>query len=376
MLVLACRAARPYVVCAAVEESHAGSTAPQAPPDVHKRRVRYSGKNPRTFEAKYKEQRGDAAVIAHVQAKGGTAAGTHRPIAVEELLGVLQVNPGDTVVDCTLGYGGHASVLLERVQPGGRLLCLDADGVTLVRTRTRLESLGHPAGSVECVHSNYAALASVLLEREPAGAHAILADLGVSSMQLDNPLRGLSYKTDGPLDMRLDTSRGKPASARLASWTSLELAQLLTDNADEPRAEALAAAICAAAARGPLETTEQLAQVVRRALPRGTPAEDVTATLRRVFQAIRIAVNGEFEKLDALLIALPMALRPGGRVAILTFHSGEDRRVKLSFKAGLACGLYSHISPIVIRPSWEEQRSNPRAACAKLRWAQRSAGAD
>jgi 16S rRNA (cytosine1402-N4)-methyltransferase len=200
------------------------------------------------------------------------------------------------------------------------------------------------------------------------GGEQVLADLGVSSMQLDDPMRGMTFKSNGPLDMRLDQTRGKPASERLAELDEKALAELLVANSDEERAGDIAAAVWAAM---PVETTAQLAEAVRAGLPATEPDEEVKATTRRVFQALRIAVNDEFGKLDALLRALPWVLKPGGRVAVLTFHSGEDRRVKQAFKKGLRDGSYSAISTDIIRPSWEEQKSNPRAKSAKLRWARR-----
>ena len=238
---------------------------------------------------------------------------------VDEILAALQPKPGDMVVDCTLGYGGHARALLQAIAPGGRLLGFDADAAELERTRARLASFGD---SVDCVHSNYAAVAPVLLSREPEGADCVLADLGVSSMQLDDPSRGFTFRREGPLDMRLDPSRGKPAWARLDDWSADALAAVLLANADEPRSELLAPALLAAHARSPLRTTTELAAAVRAALPKATPQEEVSLTTRRVFQALRIAVNDEYSKLDALLLALPLVLKPGGRVAILSFHSG------------------------------------------------------
>jgi 16S rRNA (cytosine1402-N4)-methyltransferase len=343
-------------------ESQAAAPAPAA----HKRRERYSGVNPRSYALKYKELAGDADVVARIEAKGNTAVGTHRPICVDEIVQLLAPAPGRVHADATLGYGGHASAVL---QLGARVIGLDADGEELQRTRARLAHFGD---ALTCVHSNYAALASVVLEREPAGCDSVLADLGVSSMQLDGG-RGFSFKVDAPLDMRLDGSRGAPAWQRLDAWDALALEEMLRENADEPRAAELGGALAAAHARRPLATTSALVAAVRAALPRGTSADDVAATTRRVFQAIRIAVNDEFSKLDALLLTLPLVLKPGGRVAVLTFHSGEDRRVKKAFKAGVQSGVYSAASEDIIRPSWAEQRANSRSSCAKLRWAQRAA---
>ncbi len=339
-----------------------------AAPAVHVRRPRYAGKNPRTFADKYKERAGDAVVVSTIEAKGHTAVGTHRPICVDEILAALSPQPGQFIADCTLGYGGHAAQLLERLAPGGRLLGIDADAAEMARTQARLARFGD---ALQCVHSNYAALAQLVLQQAPEGADAVLADLGVSSMQLDDPARGLSFRKEGPLDMRLDASRGSPASARFDAWDAATLEALLQENADEPQSAAIAAALVRVHAQRPLRTTTDLAAAVRGALPRSLPDDEVAATTRRVFQAVRIAVNDEFRKLDALLVAIPQALKPGGRVAILTFHSGEDRRVKLAFKAGAAAGVYSSVSELV-RPSMAEQRANSRSTSAKLRWAQRA----
>ena len=222
-----------------------------------------------------------------------------------------------------------------------------------------------------CFHSNYAAVARLVLEREPEGVDGLLADLGVSSMQLDDPERGFTFKRDGVLDMRLDVTRGTPAWERFARWDAEALELVLRDNADEPRSAELAASLLRSQARAPLRTTTALADAVRAALPRALPTEDVLATTRRVFQAVRIAVNDEFAKLDALLATLPLVLKPGARAAFLSFHSGEDRRVKLALRAGAQLGTYSQVSEMV-RPSWAEQRSNSRSASAKLRWVQKA----
>ena len=338
----------------------------QKPP--HVRRQRYAGRYPRSFAEKHKERAGDAVTVGKIEAKGNTAVGTHRPICVAEIINALNPQPGHTVVDCTLGFGGHARELLRRVTPGGHLFGFDADGLELRRTEARLEA--EFPGAVSCFHRNYAGVA-VVLEREPEGVDCLLADLGVSSMQLDDPARGFTFKRDGALDMRLDTTRGAPAWERLAGWNAEVLETLLRDNADEPRSAELAASLVRAHAKSPLMTTTALADAVRAALPRALPAEDVLATTRRVFQALRIAVNDEFAKLDALLLAAPLVVKPGGRLAFLSFHSGEDRRVKLALKAGLQDGLYSEVSEL-LRPSMAEQRANSRSTSAKLRWAQKA----
>jgi len=340
-------------------------------PTPHKRRPRYSGKNPRRFEDKYKEHNPEryAETVAKVIASGKTPAGMHVPIMLHEIIEVLALQPGERVVDCTLGYGGHAKALLQAVQPGGILLGLDQDPLEIVKTEARLRSLRFPEESVLVRRMNFAGILRALNEVGwEEGVDAVLADLGVSSMQIDNPSRGFSFKHDGPLDMRMNPQRGLPASEVLARASAEKLQAMLMENADETRAVALAAAL----AGRKIERTRELAAMVRSALPRGMAEDDVDATVRRVFQALRIEVNDEFGVLDTWLRALPSSLKPGGRVAVLTFHSGEDRRVKKAFKAGLLDGIYSRIADEVVRAGPEELRLNPRASSAKLRWAVRS----
>jgi 16S rRNA (cytosine1402-N4)-methyltransferase len=334
----------------------------------HRRRVRYSGKNPRRFDEKYKERDPQryADTVAKVLASGKTPAGTHRPIMVAEILKVLAPQPGEVAVDCTLGYGGHAQEILAGIQPGGRLLGLDADPVELPKTEMRLHAAGFGPEIFTAVRSNFAGLPQVLAKINLSGADCILADLGVSSMQLDDPSRGFSVKSDGPIDMRMNPQRGFPASALMEKISPNALAKLLQENADEPRAAQLAEAL----AKKNFATTKSLATAIRAALPRIDKDEGDLA-VRRVFQALRIAVNDEFSALDMLLRHLPACLNPGGRAAILTFHSGEDRRVKKSFEAGLRDGLYTDIAHEVIRPTNEERRGNPRSSPAKLRWARK-----
>ncbi len=335
----------------------------------HRRRVRYSGKNPRRFGEKYKERdpQRHADTVAKVLASGKTPAGTHRPIMVAEILAALAPRPGEFAVDCTLGYGGHAREILARLQPGGKLIGLDADPLELPKTETRLRAAGFDVEVFTAVRSNFAGLPKALAGLNLAGADCILADLGVSSMQIDDPARGFSVKADGPLDMRMNPQRGFPASALLEKISADALEKLLRENADEPRAGELAGAL----AGKNFATTKALAAIIRAALPRLTK-EDCDLTVRRVFQAVRIEVNDEFSALDMLLRHLPACLNPGGRVAILTFHSGEDRRVKKSFETGWRDGFYADIAHEVIRPTPEERHDNPRSAPAKLRWARKT----
>jgi 16S rRNA (cytosine1402-N4)-methyltransferase len=339
--------------------------APEKPP----RRPRYSGKNPQRFEDKYKEHAPDryADEVAKVLAAGKTPAGTHRPILVQEILDVLEPLPGQTVVDCTIGYGGHAQRLLAAVNPHGRLIGIDADPIESPKTEARLRSLEIAESSLSLHLSTYDHIRSILDREGLDSVDMILADLGLSSMQIDDPSRGFSFKANGPLDMRMNPGEGLSASDWLSTVNKHELAQILEDNADEPHSAVVAEAIIRANFRSKLKTTDQLGDVVRSQYR----AEDAEDAVRRVFQAIRIAVNREYERLDALLAALPLCLKSGGRVAILTFHSGEDRRVKAAFKQGHADGLYREIAREIIRPSVEERRSNPRSTSAKLRYAVR-----
>lgn len=335
--------------------------------EPHRRRPRYSGKYPRKFEEKYKELDPEKfpETIAKVLASGKTPAGSHVPIMVAEVLDVLALQPGETAVDMTLGYGGHAEAILRRLQPGGLLLGLDADPIELPKTEARLHALG--IGPFRVRRSNFAGLPAALAAEGLAGADGLLADLGVSSMQLDTPGRGFSTKLPGPLDMRMNPNRGVSAARLLQAITPAALEELLCENADEPHATTLAAAL---AGREFLLTTD-LAQAIRDAL-RTAPPEDQEKSVRRTFQAIRIAVNEEFSALETLLRVLPSCLNPGGRTAILTFHSGEDRRVKKAFQAGLRDGTFSLVARDVVRASPAECRANPRASSAKLRWAVRA----
>lgn len=345
---------------------------PDAPPP-HRRRPRYRGTHPRRFEEKYKERAPEQypELVAHVRSRGQTPAGQHVPILTEELLAVLAPQPGERGIDCTLGWGGHAERVLERLAPGGSLLALDVDPIELPQSEARLRALGHDERALLVRHTNFAALSKVLHEVGwPEGADFVYADLGVSSMQLDGPARGFSFHQDGPLDMRMDPQRGQSAAQWLARATVPELRAALRDNADEPHALAIAQAL--ATQRGTLDTTRALARAIRHALPEHLAQAAVDLSVRRTFQALRIEVNREFEVLDAWLRQLPGCLRSGGRAAALTFHSGEDRRLKHSFQQGLRDGTYSAVCDEVIRPTPAEQRSNPRSAPAKLRWARKA----
>lgn len=341
---------------------------------LRKRRPRYPGKNPRAFHQKYKELNPGkyADEVRKVLEAGKTPAGMHVPIMVEEVLQCLRPQPGEIAVDCTLGGGGHARAILERIQPGGRLIGLDADPLELPRADAQIRAAGFGPEAFTTRHTNFAGLANVLAMEGLAGVDIVMADLGVSSMQIDNPDRGFSYKGVGPLDMRMNPARGEPASALLARISEDDLAALLTEHADEPHAQVIAGLLKAE----PLPTTQAAERAVRLGLTRVLPhlsKPDVKMSIRRTFQALRIAVNDEFGVLDALLRLLPHCLRPGGRAAFLTFHSGEDRRVKKAFQAGLRAGLYADVADQVIRSGKAETFANRRASSAKLRWAVRAA---
>ena len=347
-------------------------SAPDAP-SAPKRRRRYPGRNPREFHDKYKELNPEQypAEMQKVLASGKTPAGMHLPIMVDEVVGCLRPSPGDVAVDCTLGGGGHARAILERVQPGGRLIGLDVDPLELPRTEAHLRAAGFGADAFVARHANFAGLAKALAAEGLEHADVILADLGVSSMQFDNPERGFSYKGVGPLDMRMNPRRGEPASQLIVRVDEEALARLLTDNADEPHSHLIARLLKAQ----PLETTHAAERLLRAGLTSALPGvakTDVKMSIRRTFQALRIAVNDEFPALDALLRSLPQCLAPGGRVAVLTFHSGEDRRVKKAFQAGRRAGVYSEVATEVIRSTKAETFANRRASSAKLRWAVRA----
>ena len=289
---------------------------------------------------------------------------------VEEVLRCLRPVPGDVAVDCTLGGAAHGQAILERVSPGGRLIGIDVDPLELPRTEARLRAAGFGPDTFVARHASFSSLAQVLREERAAAADVILADLGISTMQADSPDRGFNYKIPGPLDMRMDPSAGEPASALLARVSEEALAALLDENADEPHARLIAGWL----KEKPVDTAHALERLVRTGLTAAfpeLPKADVKMSVRRTFQALRIAVNGEFAALDALLESLPACLAPGGRVAILTFHSGEDRRVKQAFRAGQREGAYSDIATEVVRSSKIETFANRRAAAAKLRWAVR-----
>ena len=334
----------------------------------HKRRPRYKGTHPRRFEDKYKELNPEKyrEDVDKIISQGKTPAGMHIPIMVEEILEVLKIQPGEVGYDATLGYGGHSSRMLAALQGQGHLFATDVDPIESEKTRQRLADMGFGPEMLTIKRMNFANLDQVSPDRK---FDFVLADLGVSSMQIDNPQRGFTFKQDGPLDLRLDPTSGVTAAQRLLELSQDELAAMLEENSDEPYADEIAQAICR---NLPIDTTRQLYTVIENALaflPQKNRKQEVRKSCQRTFQALRIDVNSEFEVLYAFLEKLPGVLNPGARVAILTFHSGEDRLVKKAFKEGLRKGLYSSISDGVIRPSAEECFRNSRAHSTKLRWA-------
>ncbi len=335
-----------------------------------KRRPRYKGKYPRRYEEKYKELNYEqhTETVEKIIKKGITPAGTHRSICVKEILDVLDPKPGQVGLDATLGFGGHAKELLKRIRPGGRLYGIDVDPIELVRTEARLRNSGFTEKEFITRQINFAGIPK-MLDSSVDGFDFILADLGVSSMQLDNPLRGFTFKREGPLDLRLNPERGQSASDLIKTISEKALEKLLWINSDEPNAKIIANAIHES--RNNIQTTTDLTDTIRKALPSSSERE-VTTTIRRTFQALRIAVNDEFSALDQFLRNLQICLKPNGKVAILSFHSGEDNRVSQSFKEGLEAGIYADISREPIRPDYQEQYDNPRSKSAILRWAIRT----
>ena len=381
------------------------------PPQKSRRRPRYSGTHPQSYAQKYKEHNLQAypEMEAHLRAKGSTPAGSHVPVLVEEVMACLRPAPGEVVVDCTVGYGGHAREFLRRIAPGGRLIGLDVDAAELERTRRRLGRTDVP---VSFYHSNFAGLAKILGQEKLDGFDIIFADLGVSSMQIDNPERGMSYKHGGPLDMRMDDRLRQTGADLLRRLSEEELSKALWELADEPDHQKIARRIVARRATEPITRTSQLVQLVFEAKgldPRtwrqqrdvarasgpqtrfiafGNPARPCVSRAScprfegkmpsprnplhpaaRTFQALRILVNDELGSLRELLRIAPYCLRPGGRIGIISFHSGEDRLVKQSFRDGVCDSVYASAAEEVITPTVQETRANPRSASAKFRWA-------
>jgi 16S rRNA (cytosine1402-N4)-methyltransferase len=342
----------------------------------HKRRVRYSGTHPKNYKEKYKELNPEkyADTIEHVIKKGGTPAGMHISIMVKEILDFLQIEPGQQGLDATLGYGGHTKAMLQCLNGQGHIYALDVDPIELAKTKERLAKQGFDEDILTVKLLNFANIDQVA--EEVGKFNFVLADLGVSSMQIDNPERGFTYKQDGPLDLRMNPQKGTSAADRLMELTKQEFIGMMVENSDEPYAEEIADVVMRKIRQGQkIETTTQLKEAIEEALeflPEKERKDALKKSCQRVFQALRIDVNSEFEVLYDFLEKLPDVLAPGGRVAILTFHSGEDRLVKKSLKRLKKQGVYAEISKDVIRPSAEECRQNGRARSTKMRWAVRS----
>lgn len=305
-----------------------------------------------------------------------TPAGEHRPVLLDEVLSALDVRPGAIIVDSTAGWAGHSVELLRRAGPEGRLIGLDLDAENLPRARERLTAAGLPFG---LHHGNFAALPTILAAEGINSVQAVLADLGMSSMQVDDTERGFSYVRDGPLDMRMDRTRGRSAADLLKTISEEELARALHDYGDEPEAERVAALLVETARQGRLQRTIDVSRLLIEAANEGkkewrlhpAPGKWNLHPAARTFQALRILVNRELANLEHLLRVLPTILRAGGRAAIISFHSGEDRLVKTAFRNGMQAGVYEEASAEPIRPGYAERTANPRSRSAKLRWARR-----
>jgi 16S rRNA (cytosine1402-N4)-methyltransferase len=294
----------------------------------------------------------------------------HTPVLAGDILRTLRPRPGQTVVDCTLGLGGHSRLLLERLTPGGRLIAFDFDQQNIERARSHLQAVKD--GQFSLHHTNFAAISAILSAEGVPQVDAILADLGVASPQIDDPARGFSYRKPGPLDMRMDCSRSESAAGLLARISEIDLRDAILELGDETDAPEIARLIVERRTERPITTTEQLTAIICEArdftLQRALGAKLHPAA--RTFQALRMLVNRETQNLDRLLKVAPQILKPGGRIGIISFHSGEDRRVKHSFRDHLRTGVYQQISDEPIVADEAEQKSNPRSRSAKLRWAE------
>jgi 16S rRNA (cytosine1402-N4)-methyltransferase len=341
-----------------------------------KRRIRYKGTHPKSFEEKYKELNPEkhAETISKIIDKGMTPAGMHRPICVTEILDFFDIQPGQIGLDATLGYGGHALEILKALNHHGHLFAIDQDPIELPKTKLRLEKLGYQSDILTINHLNFSEID--LIASVSGKFDFILADLGVSSMQIDNPERGFSFKTKGLLDLRMNPNQGITAFERLKELTKDEIIGMLIENADEPYAVEISTEIVERLKKGKeIIFTSDLHQVISDALKFihiSKRDEEIKKSSQRTFQALRIDVNHEYEVLFEFLEKIPQVLKPNGKVAILSFHSGEDRLVKKSFQYYHREGIYRTITDKPIKPSLLEQSSNSRAKSAKLRWAIKS----
>jgi 16S rRNA (cytosine1402-N4)-methyltransferase len=290
----------------------------------------------------------------------------HVPVLPIEVLEMLAPAPGQVVVDATVGAGGHTRLIAERIAPSGRLVGLDQDSAMLDLARPRLAGL-----PVTLVHAGFGELPRVLRDLGIGPVNGVLADVGICSDQLDDPSRGFSFSASGPLDMRMNPDQGETARDLLMRLNERDLADIFWQYGEERFSRRIARRIVETRRREPLDTTEQLAELVRSCVPRPRRKHGQRAPIdpaTRVFQALRIAVNDELRALDRLLETLPRCLAPGGRAAVISFHSLEDRRVKQAFRKR---ETWEELTRKPLVATDEETASNPRARSAKLRAARR-----
>jgi len=280
----------------------------------------------------------------------------HVPVMPQEMLAAVEPRPGQIIADCTVGAGGHCRLLAERVGSTGRVIALDQDQAMIALAKTALSDL-----PVTLVQASFEELQQVLQQQRVDRVDAVLADLGVCSDQLSDPARGFSFHSEGPLDMRLDATRGVPAAHLLATLPEREIADLIWRYGEERHSRRIAKRIVNLRKNSPIETTGQLADLVRGCVPRGRERIDPAT---RTFQALRIAVNDELGALESLLKQLPQCMKPGGRVAIISFHSLEDRLVKQAFRQR---NVWQPLTKKPMTPSEVEMKTNPRSRSAKMR---------
>lgn len=342
---------------------------------IHKRRIHYSGQYPKKYNEKYKELNSEKYEdeISHILSKGNTPVGMHVSIMIEEILQVLDIKPGERGFDGTLGYGGHSCAMLKKLDGRGHLYSCDIDPIEFRKTEIRLRKKGYGSDVWTPYNMNFSDID--ILSAEVGKFDFVLADLGVSSMQIDDPSRGFTYRENGPLDLRMNPNAGVPAYQRLVEISKKEFTDMLNAYADEPYAEIISEQVISFIHKGGIiNTTKDLYNQIQLALSdikmnKYEKRRLIIKTAARVFQALRIDVNNEFYSLSSFMEKLPNVLNPGGRAAILTFHSGEDRIVKKYFKIFYQEEKYFKISRKVIRPSSKEYFFNNRAHSAKLRWA-------
>jgi len=289
----------------------------------------------------------------------------HQPVLPREVVDLLEPAGRELLVDCTVGTGGHAEALIEAAGPGARLIAVDLDPSSLRIASKRLERFGT---RVRCFQANFADLPEVLAEAGEEAADAVLADLGVSSTQLDDASRGMSFRENGPLDMRMDVSDGRTAAELVNALGEKDLAGIIYRYGEERYSRRIAAAIVRARKGRRIELTKELAGIVAGAIP--APARRTRRGVHpatRTFLALRIAVNDELANLEKLLAVLPGVLAVGGRAAVISFHSLEDRLVKRAFRQWAGTGNARVLTKKPIRPSAEEVAGNPRSRSAKLR---------